>query len=90
MLYLLNKKQKNFDEIFIGDRVNVIYRFNGVFFFVTGFCVLNKKASLCILSKKKEFFFFFYISKLHIHIKKSLNSFFFNKKNYKIFYRKFV
>jgi hypothetical protein len=79
MLYLLYKKKKNKNFVYIGDRINVIYRFQGVFFIITGFCIFNRKKNIAIYSKKKIFFVVFTILKKSIYTLNKLDTFFYNK-----------
>lgn len=87
MLYLLYKKKKDKKKAYIGDRINVIYRFKGVFFIITGFCVFNREKNLGIFSKKKNFFVVFSVLKINIHNLKKLDTFFFNKIGWKLIYK---
>ena len=90
MLKLLKKKENYMvKQFFIGDRVNLIYRFKGVFFIVTGLCIFNKPNSFCILSEKRPYYFFFNILNLNIYSVTNLNSFSFDKKVLKIKYKNY-
>jgi hypothetical protein len=79
MLYLLYKKKKDKQKAYIGDRINVIYRFKGVFFIITGFCVFNREKNIGIFSKKKGFFVLFSVLKKSIYMLQKLDTYFFNK-----------
>ena len=88
MLYRLRKKIKISELIYVGDRINVIYRFKGVFFIITGICVFNRKKNIGIYSKRKNFFTIFSILKKNINVLKKLDTYFFNNIKIKILYRK--
>lgn len=88
MLYRLQKKKKIFGTVYVGDKINVIYRFKGVFFIIIGVCIFNREKSLGVFSKKKEFFTIFSILKLSINLIKKLDTYYFNNIKVKISYRK--
>lgn len=79
MLYLLKKKNKrDINKIYIGDKLNLIYRFKGVFFVMMGFCVFNRQKSISIYAKKKNSHVFFSILFLNLRNIYKFDTFFFN------------
>lgn len=87
MLFLLKKKKKDSKKIYIGDRLNVIYRFKGVFFIMIGFCIFHRNKTLCVFSKKKAFSLYFLILIKNINVINKLATYYFNNKKWKIMYR---
>ncbi len=87
MLYLLRKNSKNKKKIYIGDRVNIFYRFNGIFFIIAGYCVLRRHKSLCIYAKKKQHHLFFSVLYKNIYRIDKLDTFCFNNLKWKTLYR---
>lgn len=86
MLFLL--KKKNFvSKLYIGDKLNLIYRFKGVFFVMMGTCVFNRKKDLCLYSKRKNNFIFFNILFLNIRDIYKFETFSYNSIFWKRFYR---
>lgn len=86
MLYKLKKKEK-LNKVYIGDRINVIYRFKGVFFIITGICVYNRSKNIGVYAKKKNFFTIFSLLKKNISLIKNLDTYFFNSISIKMLYR---
>ena len=78
MLYKLKKKKKLSNIVYVGDRINVMYRFKGVFFIITGICVFNREKNIGIYAKKKTYYTFFSILKKSIHSIKKLDTYYFN------------
>lgn len=78
MLYKLKKQKKISTKVYIGDRVNIMYRFKGVFFIITGICVFNREKNIGIYAKKKIYYTFFSILKKSIHSIKKLDTYYFN------------
>lgn len=93
MLKNLIKKKKVLNEFFlekklIGRPLKIVYRFKGVYFLMSGNCIYNRKNSIAVMSKKKEYFVVFTILKKNIYFISKLDTFFFDNKFWKIFYRK--
>jgi hypothetical protein len=84
MLKFLKKKNKNHSKIYLGDEVNIFYRFKGVFFLFTGFCTLNKKNTICLYAKKKFHFVFFTIIRKNINVINKLHTYFFDNLKFKL------
>lgn len=87
MLFLLKKKKKNISKVYVGDKLNLIYRFKGVFFVMMGFCVFNRQKTICVYTKKKNFHLFFSILLLNLRDIYKFDTFFFNNIKWKRIYR---
>lgn len=87
MLYLLKNKIKDMDKVYVGDKLNLIYRFKGVFFVMMGFCVFNRQKTISIYTKKKNFYLFFSILLINLRIIYKFDTFFFNSIKWKKLYR---
>ena len=86
MLYLLKKKNLK-EKIFIGDNLNLIYRFKGVFFVMMGYCVYNRLKSISVFAKKKNYFLYFSILFINLRDIYKFETFYFNSKKWKTMYR---
>lgn len=84
MLYLLNIKKNPRSFTYLGDKLNIFYRFKGVFFLFTGFCTLKKKKTLSLYEKKKQHFVFFLISRFNIHKTNVIHSYLQDNIRYKL------
>jgi len=73
--------------MYIGDKLNLIYRFKGVFFLMLGICVLNRKKTIGLYAKKKNFFLFFVILLKIVRDVFKFDTYFFNNIKWKIVYR---
>lgn len=80
MLFLIKKKKKIDMLTYIGDKLNLIYRFNGVFFVMMGICIYNRKKTISIFAKKKSFYIFFSLLYLNLKTIYKFESFFFAQK----------
>lgn len=80
MLVLLKKKRRDSKKVYIGDKLNLIYRFCGVFFVMIGFCVFCRKKSISIFSKRKGYSLFFSILLINLREIYKFDTFFFNNK----------
>jgi hypothetical protein len=83
MLFLLNKKKKLKGLIYVGDKLNLIYRFKGVFFVMLGNCIFNRQKSIAIYLKKKNYSFIFTILFINIQKIYKIDTFYFNNKKWK-------
>lgn len=89
MLSLLKKKKKDSSKIYIGDKLNLIYRFKGVFFVVLGITVVLRSKSIGVYSKKKGFFLIFSSILKNIRNIYKFDTYFFHSIKWKILYRKY-
>lgn len=87
MLFLLKKKKKDASKVYVGDKLNLIYRFKGVFFVMMGFCVFNRQKTIGIYTKKKNFHLFFSILLVNLRDIYKFDTFFFNSIKWKKLYR---
>lgn len=87
MLFLLKKKTKDMSKIYVGDKLNLIYRFKGVFFVMMGYCVFNRQKMISVFTKKRNYYLFFSILLINLRDIYKFDTFFFNSIKWKRIYR---